>query len=71
MWRGSPGAEFGVLKRIFESWLWCCEKCCARFGGCGFEFRDGEFFFGEILVVAEKWVEIVGWGFESVEAGIK
>ncbi len=24
----------------------------------------------EILVVAEKWVEIVGWGFESVEVGI-
>ena len=46
------------------------EKFCGRFGGCGFEFRDGGFFFGEILVVAEKSVEIVGWGFESVEAGV-
>ena len=50
--------------RILLSWLLCCEKFCGRFGGCGFEFRDGGFFFGE------KWVEIVGWGFESVEAGI-
>ena len=60
----------GGWGRISFSWLWCCEKFCGRFGGCGFEFRDGGFFFGEILVVAEKWVEIVGWGFESVEAGV-
>ncbi len=46
------------------------KRFCGRFGGCVFEFRDGRFFFGKILVVAKKWVEIVGWGFESVKAGI-
>ena len=53
------------------SWLWGSERFCCRFGVCGFEFRDGRFFVGKILVVEEKWVEVVGWGLEeSVKAGI-
>ncbi len=56
------------------------EFCCLAYGIAkdfvadlvvvGSNSGMGGFFFGKILVVAEKWVEVGGWGFESVEPGI-
>ena len=34
--------------RILLSCVWDSETFGGRFGGCGFEFRDGRFFFGKI-----------------------
>ena len=50
--------------------IWDSERFCCRFGGWGFQFRGGGLFVGKFLVVAVKWVEVVGVVFEPVEAGI-